>query len=53
MRYMVRNLVGSLIEVGLHRLSIEELKKMMDTKERKVCQYKAPANGLYLVEVKY
>lgn len=53
MRYMVRNLVGSLIEVGLHRLSIEELKMMMDTKERKVCQYKAPSNGLYLVEVKY
>lgn len=53
MRYMVRMLVGTLIEVGLGRLSIDEVNAILDEKTRKVVSYKAPANGLYLVDVTY
>ena len=51
MRYMVRMIVGSLIEVGLDRLEISKLEESFNTKERKVVSYKAPSCGLYLKDV--
>ena len=53
MRYMVRMIVGTLIEVGLHRLSIEEVKDILNQKERNVVSFKAPSEGLYLEKVEY
>lgn len=53
LRYMIRMLVGTLIEVGLHRLSIDKVKEMLDAREKGVCRYKAPASGLKLVHVEY
>ena len=53
MRYMVRMIVGSLIQVGLGKLSLEELKENLENKNRKPSSYKAPAYGLYLKEVCY
>ena len=53
MRYMVRMIVGSLIEVGLDRLEISKLSEMFLLKERKVVSFKAPSCGLYLKEVLY
>ena len=53
MRYMVRMIVGNLIQVGLGKLSTEDIKKALENKERKPSSYKAPAYGLYLVEVRY
>ena len=53
MRYMVRMIVGSLIEVGLDRLEISKLSEMFLQKERKVVSFKAPSCGLYLKEVLY
>lgn len=53
MRYMVRMLVGTLIEVGLSKLDIDEVKEILNQKERKVVSFKAPSNGLYLVDVSY
>ena len=53
MRYMVRMIVGTLIEVGLGKLKIEEVKAILDDKNRNVVSYKAPANGLYLDKVIY
>ena len=53
MRYMVRFLVGTLIQVGKGKLSINDVKKLMETTTNKVISYKAEAKGLFLVEVKY
>lgn len=51
-RYMVRHLVGALLDVGLNKLNKEELKRMLDNnyfKESRV----VPASGLYLMNVKF
>ena len=53
MRYMIRMIVGTLIEVGLGKMSLEEVSSYLDSKDRKVISYKAPACGLYLEKVKY
>ena len=52
-RYMIRNIVGSLILVGENKKEPTIIKDMID-KNKKVCNYiTVPANGLYLMEVKY
>ena len=53
MRYMVRMIVGNLIQVGLGKLTIENLKENLENKQRKPSSYKAPSDGLYLKEVCY
>lgn len=53
MRYMVRMIVGNLIQVGLGKLTKEDLLENLNSKERKPSSYKAPAQGLYLKEVIY
>ena len=53
LRYMVRNMVGSLIEVGSSKRKIEEIKEILDSKDRKSAGITAPSNGLYLVDVYY
>ena len=53
MRYMIRMIVGSLIEVGLGKLSKDELLYYLNKKERNVVSYKAEAKGLFLVKVMY
>lgn len=53
MRYMVRFLVGTLIQVGRHKLNIDDVKKLLDGSTEKVVSYKAEGKGLFLVEVKY
>lgn len=53
LRYMVRMIVGTLIEAGRYRLSVQEVKAMLEAKDKEACRYKAPGSGLYLVEVRY
>jgi tRNA pseudouridine38-40 synthase len=53
MRYMVRMIVGTLIEIGMGRFTSEEAAKLLDNQERNFVNYKAPPNGLYLVKVEY
>ncbi len=53
LRYMVRMLAQTLIEAGLGNVSINEVKKMLDKKDKTVCSYNAEPQGLYLVEVGY
>ena len=53
MRYMVRMIVGNLVQVGLGKLSKEEIEKNLVSNERKPSSFKAPAEGLYLKEVLY
>lgn len=51
-RYMVRNLVGMMIEVGRGKDDISKVKDMLENKEEKP-GYTAPACGLYLEKIEY
>ena len=53
MRYMVRMIVGNLIQVGLGKLTAKDLQDALENPVRKPSSFKAPAYGLYLKEVKY
>jgi len=53
LRYQVRNMVGVLIRVGENKLSPESVEKIIESRDRTKAGKTAPAEGLYLVEVKY
>ena len=50
---MVRTIVGTMVEIGQGRLSIEQFGAIIEAKDRAVAGRAAPANGLYLMEVNY
>lgn len=50
---MVRNIVGTLIEIGRGRFKAGSMKKILKAKNRDLAGPTAPARGLCLVEVKY
>lgn len=50
---MVRIIAGTLVEIGLGVRPNEEIKQIIDGKDRKRAGKTAPAQGLYLVEVYY
>lgn len=50
---MVRNLVGTLAEVGLDKQEVSWPKSILAAKDRKVAGPTAPAQGLFLVSVEY
>jgi tRNA pseudouridine38-40 synthase len=51
--HMVRNIVGSLMEVGLGRHHPNWIKQLLADGDRRHSAATAPPNGLYLVDVKY
>ena len=51
-RYMVRNLVGAMIDVARGKDNISLVKKRLESKE-KINGYTAPACGLYLDKIEY
>ncbi|MGL4624215.1 MAG: tRNA pseudouridine(38-40) synthase TruA [Culicoidibacterales bacterium] len=53
LRYMVRSLVGTILEVGRHRLTLEHVSELLNACERRQCRWTAPAQGLTLWEVSY
>lgn len=53
MRYMVRMMVGILIEIGLGKIEPIEIQRLLMSPHRNVISYKAPATGLYLEKVQY
>jgi tRNA pseudouridine38-40 synthase len=53
LRFMVRNIVGTLLDVGLGKISNEEFKKILESRDRSRAGATAPAHGLFLMEVKY
>ena len=50
---MVRNLVGALVKVGCGRLSVSDLKNILAACSRSSAPPTAPAEGLYLLKVRY
>jgi len=53
LRNMVRAIVGTLLEVGFGKTSLEEFQKILDSKSREEAGASAPAHGLYLTKVVY
>ena len=53
MRYMVRNIVGTLIEIGEGKYKSEDIISIIEAKDRKGAGMCAPACGLYLKDVYY
>jgi len=53
LKQMVRAVVGTLVEVGQGKRKPEEIKQILDAKDRRAAGYTAPAHGLYLVAVAY
>lgn len=50
---MVRNIVGTLIEIGRGRFAAGSMKKILKAKERRLAGPTAPAKGLCLIGVRY
>lgn len=50
---MVRIIVGSLMKVGMGMIPPEEIKNILEAKDRTKAGHKAPACGLTLVEIEY
>jgi tRNA pseudouridine38-40 synthase len=53
LRHMVRNIVGTLVEVGRGRWPPAELSRLLAAKDRAEAGRTAPPQGLFLVEVLY
>lgn len=50
---MVRNMVGTLVEVGLGRWKSEKITEILEARDRKAAGPIAPPNGLCLMWIKY
>lgn len=53
LRYMVRTMVGALLEVGRGRLEPDDIGRILESRDRKPAGPTAPPTGLFLVEVLY
>jgi tRNA pseudouridine38-40 synthase len=53
LHHMVRNIVGTLVEIGRGALEPSDLTRILDARDRTAAGPTAPAHGLYLVEVVY
>lgn len=53
LRNMVRAIVGTLIQVGRREISPEEIRSIIESKNRCNAGASVPACGLYLTEIKY
>jgi tRNA pseudouridine38-40 synthase len=50
---MVRNIVGTLVDVGLEKLTPNDFKRILASKDRSQASVTAPAQGLTLIKVNY
>lgn len=53
LRNMVRAIVGTLLEVGRGKLTIDEFRKVVEAKNRCKAGISVPACGLFLVDIQY
>lgn len=53
LRNMVRAIVGTLIEVGKHKIEVEAMHQIIKSKNRGEAGFSVPACGLYLTEISY
>lgn len=53
LQYMVRNLVGLLVEVGRGRRAASEVPEILEGRDRRLAGPTAPPQGLFLVKIEY
>ena len=53
LRFMVRNIVGTLVDVGLGKISPADFKGILESKDRDQAGATAPAHGLFLKNINY
>jgi tRNA pseudouridine38-40 synthase len=53
LRFMVRNIVGTLVEVGLGKISAHEIQNILQSRDRSRAGATAPPQGLFLMKVMY
>jgi tRNA pseudouridine38-40 synthase len=53
LRHMVRNIIGTVAEVGLGLRTPQSFVELLEARDRTKAGVTAPAHGLFLVEVKY
>jgi tRNA pseudouridine38-40 synthase len=53
LRYMVRNIMGTLVLVGSEKITVEEFLTILESKDRERAGPKAPAKGLFLRKIEY
>jgi tRNA pseudouridine38-40 synthase len=53
LRNMVRSIVGTMIEVGQHKLSLVDFNRIIEARNRCNAGQSAPAKGLFLTDIEY
>jgi tRNA pseudouridine38-40 synthase len=53
LHHMVRNLAGTFLMVGKGNLSVEDMRRILELRDRSAAAATAPASGLFLVGVEY
>ena len=53
LHHMVRNIVGTLVEVGRGALAVEDVARILEARDRATAGPTAPAQGLFMVGVEY
>lgn len=53
LRNMVRAIVGTLTELGRRRITIEDLRIIIESGDRRMAGFSVPAEGLYLTKILY
>jgi tRNA pseudouridine38-40 synthase len=53
LRNMVRAIVGTLVNVGLHKITLEDFNEIIKSKNREKAGFSVPAHGLYLTKIEY
>lgn len=53
LHHMVRNVMGTLVDVGRGRLDVGDMRAILEAKDRTAAGPTAPAQGLFLVSVEY
>ena len=53
LRFMVRNIVGTLVDVGIGKNTPRDFNRILISKDRNLAGITAPAHGLFLMQVKF
>jgi len=53
LHHMVRNMAGTLLEVGRGSISLDNFRELFIKRDRRLAGFTAPAQGLVLIKVKY
>lgn len=53
LRHMVRNIVGTVVEVGRGKIGFREFVEIFESRDRRMAGIKAPPQGLFLTMVRY